>query len=129
LQVHVAVCAVRSLKVLIIDDDDSVRDLLVDFMWSLGHEPTTARDGREGVARFESDRPEIVITDLVMPGLSGWEVVTLIRGIDAGARIIVISGGATRADVERAWDEAVPLLHKPVRLTELETALDRLTTS
>jgi PleD family two-component response regulator len=47
----------KPLRVLIIDDDDSVRELLVDFMWSLGHEPTIAVDGREGVTRFEREAP------------------------------------------------------------------------
>jgi CheY-like chemotaxis protein len=113
----------KALRVLIIDDDDFVRELLVDFMWSLGHEPSIAVDGREGVARFEMDRPDAVITDLVMPGLNGWDVVTHIRRMDARAAIVVVSGGASKLDVERARAESVPLLHKPLRLAELEAAL------
>lgn len=118
-----AVASDRALRVLIIDDDDSVRELLVDFMWSLGHEPTIAVDGREGVTRFKLERPDAVITDLVMPGLNGWDVVTRIRSMDARAAIVVVSGGASKIDVERARTESVPLLHKPVRLAELEAAL------
>ena len=113
----------KALRVLIIDDDESVRELFVDFMWSLGHEPTVAVDGREGVARFKLDCPDAVITDLVMPGLNGWDVVTHIRSMNERAAIVVVSGGASKIDVERARTESVPLLHKPVRLTELEAAL------
>lgn len=108
---------------LIVDDDDSVRELLVDFMWSLGHEPSVAVDGRDGVTRFEADRPDAVITDLVMPGLNGWDVVAHIRRIDSRAAIVVVSGGASKHDVERARMESVPLLHKPLRLAELDGAL------
>jgi CheY-like chemotaxis protein len=118
----------KALKILIIDDDDSVRELLVDVMWSLGHEPTIAVDGREGVTRFKLDRPDAVITDLAMPGLNGWDVVTHIRHEDARAAIVVISGGASMVDVERARTESIPLLHKPVRLAELEAALRSVVT-
>ena len=108
---------------LIVDDDDSVRELLVDFMWSLGHEPLTAVDGADGVARFEDDRPDAVITDLAMPGMNGWEVVNRIRVLDSRAPIVIVTGGASKADVERARAYSVPLLHKPVRLADLEAAL------
>ncbi len=123
LHLGLTVSETRSLKVLIIDDDTSVGDLLAEFVQVLGHESSVVPDGREALERFTRERYDVVISDLVMPVLSGWEVVERLRRLDPRMPVIVLSGGATRVDVQHARRQHVLLLHKPIRLGELDAAL------
>jgi CheY-like chemotaxis protein len=60
-----------------------------------------------------------------MPGMSGWEVAEAVRSASPGAPVIVVTGSASDLDMERAGDLGVTILHKPVPLRELRTAIRR----
>ena len=111
------------LRILIVDDDDSVREILADFVSCLGHEALVAANGGDGIARYEREHPDIVVTDLVMPRLSGWDVIAHVRRLDPRARIVIVTGAASSADVARARDASVGLLQKPIRVADLDAAL------
>ncbi len=108
---------------LIIDDEPYVRDVLRDLLGFMGHTVDTAADGDEGLRLFERGRHQLVITDLVMSGPSGWDVIERVRRVDPGVRLIILSGGATGDDVMRARTASVPLLSKPVHIVALEAAV------
>jgi two-component system, chemotaxis family, sensor kinase CheA len=67
------------VKVLVIDDEPLVRDLVAEFLELLGHEADLAADGHEGLARFDPVVHGIVLTDFLTPGLTGLEVAAAIR--------------------------------------------------
>ena len=67
------------MNVLVIDDEPLLRELLHEFLALLGHASDLAADGREGLARFDPLVHQIVITDFLMPGLTGLEVAEAIR--------------------------------------------------
>jgi DNA-binding response OmpR family regulator len=84
-------------KILIIEDDDEVRNLVKRVLIKEGHEIFEAADGVLGVSVFRKTDPDIVISDIVMPNQDGFETIEEILTIEPNTKIIVISGGGTRS--------------------------------
>lgn len=80
-------------KVLLVDDHETVRDLLRLLLEGEGYEVTEARDGAEGLTKIESDKPDLLILDLMMPHVDGEEVIKRMWKDDDSIRtpVIVIS--------------------------------------
>ncbi|AWB07011.1 response regulator (plasmid) [Azospirillum humicireducens] len=95
-------------SVLIIDDDDVARAVLLRTMTMAGHEAVGARDGMEGMARFREHsadrsphRPiDLVITDIFMPNQEGLATIMELRRASPSLKIIAISGGGVRASLD-----------------------------
>lgn len=87
-------------SVLIIDDDDMVRTMLLRTLTRAGHEAVGARDGVEGVTRFREHPADLVITDIFMPNQEGLATIMELRRDYPGIRIIAISGGGARASLD-----------------------------
>ncbi|MCK4729579.1 MAG: response regulator, partial [Desulfobacterales bacterium] len=68
-------------KLLLIDDEESVRKVLGLYLRSKGYEVITAADGKEGIELFQQESPPIVLTDVKMPGMDGIEVLKKIKQI------------------------------------------------
>jgi CheY-like chemotaxis protein len=79
-------------RILIIDDDDEVRRLFASLLRRQGFQTTEARDGREGLATHAVARADVVITDIVMPGMEGLETILSLLRATPGLPIIAISG-------------------------------------
>ncbi len=117
-------------KILLIDDDDSVRTMLRLMLTQFGHTVIEARNGREGLNLFQDTNADLVITDLVMPETEGFEVLTKLREKLPRVKIIVISGGV-KGNVTNYLDMARRLgagqvLAKPFSNNELMTAINEL---
>jgi len=80
------------MKILVIDDDRVVREALVRILEAGGYEVVSAADGRSGMAVFREAAPELVITDMMMPGQEGIETIRLMRAERPGATLIAMSG-------------------------------------
>ncbi|RJF77333.1 response regulator [Azospirillum cavernae] len=87
-------------SVLIIDDDDMVRTMLLRTITRGGHEAFGARDGVEGVARFREHPADLVITDIFMPNQEGLATIMELRRVTPNLKIIAISGGGARASLD-----------------------------
>jgi|GEM_PF-354759 len=79
--------------ILLIDDEDLMRRAMRQLLVSLGHEVFEAADGRAGLALFDSRRFELVITDIVMPGMEGLQVLLELRKRHRFVKVIAMSGG------------------------------------
>lgn len=112
------------LRALVIDDESSIRHLLSEVLDSLGFHVDAAADGGAGLALYEERIYELVVTDLNMPGLSGWEVVEGVRRRGPAAGLIMVTGSAENLDRERARAQALVLLQKPFRIEELRNAIE-----
>jgi CheY-like chemotaxis protein len=79
-------------SILVIDDEASVRELVSDVLSLQGHTVSAAVDGADGVARFRSGQFDLVLTDLGMPGMNGWEVTRAIRLLSPTTPILLLTG-------------------------------------
>ena len=86
-------------RVLVIDDDEEYRTLVRHMLVGEGHQVDEALDGAEGLRLFGKSPPDLVLTDINMPGLDGHEVITAIRVLHPEVPIIAVSGGG--CDCER----------------------------
>ena len=77
---------------LVIDDDEDVRQFIVAGLQEYGHDVTEAGSGQEGIARFVEVDPDLVILDFLMPGMSGAEVASHILAAKPDQRILFVSG-------------------------------------
>lgn len=117
-------------KILIIDDDDQMRDLLCRAMEYAGFDVVAAANGREGQRFFEEDFFDLVITDLIMPEQEGMETITFLRRTYPEVKIIAISGGG-RIGPETYLPAALELganraFAKPFALNDLRIAVNEL---
>jgi DNA-binding response OmpR family regulator len=81
-------------KILIVDDDPAMRRTIMRMIESEGHEILNAQNGIEGMRAVLSERPDIVITDILMPDKEGIETILELRREAPNTRIIAISGAA-----------------------------------
>ena len=81
-------------KILIIDDEPSIRKMLKTLFEKNGYEVMEAQDGTQGIKLFQTHRPDLIITDLIMPGKEGLETIREIKKINQDAKIIAMSGTA-----------------------------------
>lgn len=113
---------------LVIDNDDSVRQLLATYFAGKGFEVMTAVDGLDGVQQAFRHRPAVIVCDLVMPQMHGFEVLEALHGHPdlAGTIIIVVSAKAFKPDRDRALEMGADAYFvKPFDLHELYAAIER----
>ncbi len=113
-------------KLLLIDDEPDILRVLSMSLKADGYDVISAQSGREGIAAFEKEKPDIVITDIKMPGMDGIEVLKRVKGLDADTEVIIITG---HGDIENAIEAlkhgASDFINKPVRDEALAIALKR----
>ncbi len=85
-------------KILVIDDDDGLRDTIGLMLENEGYRPLLAADGATGLATALSDRPDLILVDLRMPGLSGVEVCKRLRAAGSQTPVIVLSAMGDELD-------------------------------
>jgi DNA-binding response OmpR family regulator len=118
-------------KILVIDDDPSVRVLVADVLEAEGYTVTAAEDGFAGLRSIDADRPDCVVLDVMMPGLDGHAVLQRIRAADGGPDlpVVMLTAAADDAQAWRAWTEGVDyFLAKPFDPEGLLSYLDYLFT-
>jgi two-component system, chemotaxis family, chemotaxis protein CheY len=81
-------------RILVIDDDSLIRETLRRMLEGAGHEVTEAEDGAAGLKAVKAQRPDLVVTDIYMPGKEGIETIRELRQIVPGLKIIAISGSS-----------------------------------
>ncbi len=117
-------------RILLIDDDDDFRTMLSLTLTHLGQEVIEARNGIEGLELFPQANVDIVITDIIMPGKEGIEVVTELKKERPSVKIIAISGGVRNrvASYLRTSEVlgAAKVFIKPFSTAELMAAIDEL---
>ena len=113
-------------KILIIDDDTSLRRVLEYNLQEEGYEVFAAADGAAGLILFDEEQPELVITDLKMPGMSGFQVLAGVKSRAPETPVIVITAfGAVETAVEAMKLGAYDYITKPFNRDELKLAVKK----
>jgi CheY-like chemotaxis protein len=114
-------------RVLVVEDDESLREALVAFVEREGHVASEAADGAEAMAVTERLRPHVIVLDLVMPGMDGYQVMeALAERYGKGRPRVIVMSGAQRLDLARVRLGADAYLAKPFDQERMRQALQRL---
>lgn len=108
-------------KILLVDDDLVVAGPLIDFLKSKGFEVWHAPNGGRGVQIAQREQPDLVLLDLVMPGMNGLEALKLIKTQRPEAKVVMLSGIYDQDIVRAALETgALSYLSKPISLEKLD---------
>jgi CheY-like chemotaxis protein/anti-sigma regulatory factor (Ser/Thr protein kinase) len=114
-------------RVLVIEDESALRSMLADGLEQRGHEVLLAHDGRDGLRVFEKERPDIVLTDLRMPGKRGIEVLRHIKTIQPEAKVVIMTGyGSEETAIEALRGGAINYLKKPFTFRDLYEVIEKI---
>lgn len=112
-------------NILLIEDDEFIRSLLGDKFRSAGYEVKEARDGKEGLEKLKQEKPDVVLLDLLMPVMDGFEVLKTIRQDKelASLPVIVLSNVDQKTDLDRAMalgatDYLIKVYNTPEEIVE-----------
>ncbi len=113
-------------RVLVIEDDETVRDVLRTFLGQKGFEITLAQNGEMGLDLLRAEKFDLIFTDLVMPGISGMEVLKEVVALKIAVPVVVMTAfGTVQTAVEAMRIGAFDYITKPFNLEELMIVLDK----
>jgi len=112
--------------ILVVDDDMGSREMLRDCLERIGYSVVDAADGEEALKRFVPGKFEVVLSDIVMPGISGIDLFRRIKSQDENVVFILITGHPNIEDAVRAIQNgAYDYITKPFRFEDLKIKIDR----
>ncbi|OPX39652.1 MAG: sigma-54-dependent Fis family transcriptional regulator [Desulfobacteraceae bacterium 4484_190.3] len=114
-------------KILVVDDEPSMRIALSESLKSCGYKVETSESGADALAKFQEGKFEVVITDMRMPGMGGMEVLRGIKKISSGTPVIVITAyGTVNTAVEAMKEGAADFIMKPFSVDHLESLVKKV---
>jgi CheY-like chemotaxis protein len=121
-----SVFSMRRLKILLAEDDDDLRELYVYMLLAAGYKVNTVRNGLEAYAEIQVNRPDVVVTDIAMPILNGFDLIAAVRSNDELADLPVVaitSSGDGICEQARAAG-ATDAIDKPTDLERMREVID-----
>lgn len=119
--------AVNKLRVLFVDDEAPIRDVMKIELPRMGHDAVICEDGRTAIAALEKHTFDAAIIDLRMPGLSGWDVVSHIKQVSPETEVIISTGhGSMDEAIQAIRRGAYDFLPKPCKLATISSVLQRV---
>jgi len=118
----------RKANILVVDDEEVARQLLMDFLSDLGYHVQTAPDGETALSLARENPFDLIITDVRMPGMSGIELIHSIRelSLDVDTNFIVITGySSVEAGIAAMREGAYDYIGKPFNLEEMRVVVER----
>jgi len=114
-------------KILVVDDEDALRTVLSSELVSEGYEVRTAADGQEAIAELEKDSYELMLLDIKMPRMTGFEVLRYVKEKHPKTKVVMLTGFA---DLKNALESkklgAEDFVSKPYDLVDLLTTIERV---
>jgi signal transduction histidine kinase/DNA-binding response OmpR family regulator len=113
-------------RLLVVDDEPSIVDILQEFLGSMAYEVHVARSGEEALQRLPQVQPDVVITDINLPGISGLELMRQAKARDGEVAVIVLTGHVSAASaIEALRQGAYDYVTKPFDLEEVQKIVER----
>jgi PAS domain S-box-containing protein len=107
-------------RILVVEDEEDIRQLLRDILTDAGHYVEIANGGTEGVEIFKKKEFDLVFTDLGMPVMSGWEVAKKVKSINKKVPVALITGWNVKLDGSEMNDSGINLvIHKPFKMEQV----------
>lgn len=117
----------KKIRVLIVEDNSDLRRLYAIGLNQRGFEVKLAANGAEAIERIEHDTPHVILLDMIMPVMSGWDVISRVNNEDRQCPIpVIVISGQPQPDGELPHPCILSWLEKPVSLEQLVTALSEL---
>ena len=116
-------------RVLVVDDEEDILDLVKTVLVGNGYEVFTATTGEEGLVKAVKIKPDLIILDVVMPGISGLEVCRLLKSKPEFDKIPILVMSVLDREIDHEYVHkagADDFLHKPFDIDELLLTLDKL---
>lgn len=111
-------------RILVVEDDDSVRQSMVESLEALGYVVSQAADGEAGLRELRREKPNLMITDYLMPGMTGATLVDIANQEFPGLPMIIATGYADMEAIDQVI-EGNTILRKPFQLVELASSVDQ----
>jgi putative two-component system response regulator len=112
-------------RILVIDDEDVIRLLVVEILEAVGHKVTSAENAERALQLLDDAEFDLIVSDVVMPGLSGLELLELVRARRASLPVVLVTGAGTYDTLSQALTRgAAGLVTKPFAHTELQSAVE-----
>ncbi len=115
-------------RILVVDDDADSLEIVRTYLESRGYRVTTAADGKEALAMLEDARPDLVLLDVMMPGIDGWEVARTSKDHPefSATRVVMLTARSDFTDKQRGLRAgADDYIVKPMRLEDLGRKVER----
>jgi DNA-binding response OmpR family regulator len=114
-------------RLLVVDDDEAVLEIIQDMLLSDGYRVVAVADGKKALETIETEEFDLVVTDLGMPGTSGWEIAKKVKGRNPGLPVVLLTGWGVELEEEDLSNEGIDmLLAKPLNWTELTKSIRKL---
>ena len=120
----------KKIKILLVDDNPAFLEMLKESLVEHGYDVNFTDDGKKATSLFSEFNPDIVLTDIVMPGFDGIELLLNLRKINSNIKVMAMSGG-NRGNAETYLHMAEKLgadkiITKPFEISELLKQIDKL---
>jgi PAS domain S-box-containing protein len=110
----------KKARILVIEDEEDVRNLLRDMLSDAGHKVELANNGSEGIKLFKKNEFDLVFTDLGMPVMSGWEVAEKVKSINGNVPVVLVTGWNITLDGKEMNDKGINLIiQKPFKMGQV----------
>jgi CheY-like chemotaxis protein len=113
-----------SLRILVVEDEESIRHFLTTALTQLGHSPRTVADAQEGLTAFSEEQFDLIITDLGLPGMSGEELARTIARKSPAIPVILLTGWSSQLkDEAQSLPGVTSILGKPITISTLSSSI------
>jgi DNA-binding NtrC family response regulator len=112
--------------ILVIDDEDIIRNLLETILTKLGYNVLLAKDGLDGIQLYKehSNKIDLVLLDMIMPRMNGKDCFYKLKTLNENAKVIIVSGYTDEANIEKLKDDGlIDYIKKPFKKSELSQKL------
>ncbi|MBI5380088.1 MAG: response regulator [Nitrospirae bacterium] len=125
-EVETQPAAPKRAVILIIDDEENVRTILAEILMTQGHSVRMAASGKEGLDLFRDERHDLVLTDLGMPGMTGWEVAWAVKELSRETPVILVTGWGEDLNPDTVREGTIDfILSKPFGVNDVLTLVVR----